>query len=59
MRVTSRTGSARRFCENLKKVESWVLDAKREGSMFGAHRREANVRPMGAARDGGQMSKTA
>ena len=27
--------------------ESQVLDAKREGSTFGARRREANLRPMG------------
>ena len=26
--------------------ESRVLDATREGSIFGAHRREANLRPM-------------
>ena len=38
--------------------KSWVLDAKREGSTFGARRREANVHPMRAARDGGQMNKT-
>ncbi len=51
--VTSRTGRVRRFCENLKKLESWVLDAKREGSTFGARRLEANLRPMGGARVGG------
>ena len=39
--------------------KSWVLDAKRDGSTFGARRREANVRPIGAARDGGQINKTA
>ena len=39
--------------------KSWVLDAKREGLIFGARRREANLRPNGAARDGGQMNKTA
>ena len=39
--------------------ESRVLDAKREGSTFGARRRQANVHPMGAARVGGQMNKTA
>ena len=42
-----------------RKLESWVLDAKRRGSTFGARRREANLRPMGAARDGGQMKRTA
>ena len=47
------------LCENLKKVTGWVLDAKPEGSTFGARRREANLRPIGAARDGGQMNKTA
>ena len=57
MQVTSRTGSARRFVFEERK--SRVLDAKREGSTFGARRREANVRPMGAARVGGQMNKTA
>ena len=30
-----------------RKLESWVLDAKRGGSIFGARRREANMRPMG------------
>ena len=39
--------------------ESQVLDAKREGSTFGASRCEANVRPMVAAQVGGQMNKTA
>ena len=58
LRVTSRTGSVLRFVENWKK-ESWVLDAKRGGSTFGARRREANLRPMEAARDGGQMNNTA
>ena len=42
-----------------RKLESWVLDAKRGGSTFGARWREANLHPMGAARDGGQMHKTA
>ena len=46
------------FCVRIWKV-SRVLDAKREESTFGAHRCEANVRPMGAARVGGQMNKTA
>ena len=40
------------LCENLKKVMSRVLDAKRRGSTFGARRREANLRPNGAARVG-------
>ena len=39
--------------------ENRVLDAKREGSTFGARRREANLRPNGAARVGGQINKTA
>ena len=42
-----------------RKLESRVLVAKREGPTFGARRREATLRPMGAARDGGQMNKTA
>ena len=50
---------AEEFGEIWRKLESWVLDAKRGGSTFGARRREANLRPMGAARDGGQMNKTA
>ena len=51
--MTSRTGSARRLVLEFEERKSRVLDAKREGSTFGAHRREANVRPIGAARDGG------
>ena len=39
--------------------KTWVVDAKRERSTFGARKREANVRPIRAARDGGQMNKTA
>ena len=39
-----------------RKSESWILDAKRGGSTFGAHRREANLCLMGAARDGVQMN---
>ena len=35
-----------------RKLESWVLDAKREGSTFGARGREAKLRPMGTTRDG-------
>ena len=42
-----------------RKLESWVLDTKRRGLTFGARRREANLHPMGAARDGGQMNNTA
>ena len=34
------------LCENLKS-QGRVLDAKREGSTFGARRREANLRPLG------------
>ena len=47
------------LCELWRKLTSWELDTKREGSTFGARRREANLLPMGAARDGGQMNKTA
>ena len=36
-----------------------ILVTKREGSTFGAHRREANLHPNGAAQVGGQMNKTA
>ena len=39
--------------------KSQVLDSKREGSTFGARRREANVRSNGAVRVGDQMNKTA
>ena len=39
-----------------RKLESWVQDAKQEGSTFGARRGEANSRPMGATRYGGQMN---
>ena len=58
VRVTSRTGSSQRFMENWKK-ESWNLDTKRGGSTFGARWGETNLRAVGAARDGGQMNKTA
>ena len=47
VRVTSRTRSDQRF------------ERKRRGSTFGARRREATLRTMGATRDGGQMNKTA
>ena len=46
-------------CGRFEGSKSRVLDAKREGLIFGARRREANERPMRAARDGGQMNKTA
>ena len=45
--MTSRTGSAQRFVSEFEERKSRVLDAKREGSTFGARRREVNVRPMG------------
>ena len=45
-RVTSLTGSARRFVWEFEESQSRVLDAKRRGSTFGARRREANLRPM-------------
>ena len=57
--MTSCTGNAQRFVGEFEERKSRVLDAKREGSIFGARRREANLRPMGATRDGGQMNKTA
>ena len=46
MRVTSSTGSARRFVWEFEERKSWELDAKREGSTFRARRREANLHPM-------------
>ena len=57
--VTSCTGRVRRFVGDLKKVRELRLDVKWGGSTFGARRCEANLRPMGAARDGDQMNKTA
>ena len=48
VRVTSRTGSTRKFVWEFEENKSRDLDAKREGSIFGARRSEANVRPMGA-----------
>ncbi len=57
-RVTSCTGSARRFVGNLKKVRELKLDTGRRRSTFGARRGETNLRAMGAARDRGQMNKT-
>ena len=56
VRVTSRTGSARRCVGDLKKVRETRHQTKR--LTFGACRREANLRPMGAAQDGDQMNKT-
>ena len=46
-------------CGDLKKVGELRLDTGRRRSTFGARRREANLHPMGAARDRGQMNKTA
>ena len=37
----------RKHAEVCVRRESWVLDAKQEGSIFEARRREANVRSMG------------
>ena len=39
---------------------SWELDTEREGSTFGARRRQTKLRATGAARDGvgGQMEKS-
>ena len=58
VRMTSRTGSARRILEISKKVRELKLDAERGGSTFGARSGETNLRAMGAARDRGQMIKT-
>ena len=59
MRVTSRTGSARRILGISKKVEELKVDAERGGSTFGARRGDTNLRAMGATRDRGQMKKPA
>ena len=59
VRVTSRTGSARRIWGISKKVRELKLDAERGGSTFGGRRGETNLRTMGAARDRGQMKKPA
>ena len=59
VRVTSRTGSARRILGISKKVRELKLDTEREGSTFGACWSEAILRATGTARDGGQMKKTA
>ena len=49
-----------KFVWEFEERKSRVLDAKWEGSTFGARRRKANLHPMGgAARVGGQMNKTA
>ena len=53
VRVTSLTGSARRFVLEFEERQSRELDLKREGSTFGAPKHEANVRPMGVTRVGG------
>ena len=55
VRVTSHTGSTRKFVWDFEENKSRVLDAEREGSIFGARRREANVRPMGGG-EGGRSS---
>ena len=44
---------------NLKKVRELKLDAERGGWTFGARWGETNLRATGAARDVGQMKKTA
>ena len=59
VRVMSRTGSARRILGISKKVRELKLDAERGGSTSGARWGETNLRPVGAARDRGQMKKPA
>ena len=59
VRVTSRTGSARRILGISKKVRELKLDTERGGSIFGVRWGETNLHAMGAARDRGQMNKTA
>ena len=59
VRVTSRTGSARRIWGILKKVEVLKLDAELGGSTFGTRWGETNLYAMGAARDREQMKKPA
>ena len=61
VRVTSRTGSARRFVWEFEERESWKLDTKREGSIFvlaGGRRTCAlwGLPETGATRDGGRSS---
>ena len=54
MWMTSCTGSVRGgFWEIWKKSVSWELDTEREGSTFGAHRGQTNLRATGTAQDGG------
>ena len=57
VRVTSRSGSARRILGISKKVKELKLDAGRDGRLSLAHRSQANLHAMGAARDRGQMIK--
>ena len=59
VRVTLRTGSARRIWGISKRVRELKLDAERGGSTFGARGGETNLRAMGTARVRGQMNKTA
>ena len=57
VRVTSRTGSAQSFVGELKESEkSLKLDAERGGSTFASSPKQAKLRAVGAARDGGQMN---
>ena len=48
VRMTSRTGSARRILGISKKVRELKLDAERGGSTFGTRSGETNLRAMGA-----------
>ena len=59
VQVTSRTGSVQRFVKNWKKVRELSTRRQTRRVDFGARRRESNLRSMEAARDGGQMNKTA
>ena len=57
--MTSPAGSARRILGISKKVRELKLDAGREGRLSLVRRSLANLCALGAARDRGQMIKTA
>ena len=53
VRMTSRTGSVRRFLGDLKKVTELKLDAERGGLTFGGSLRRAEFARYGRRTDGG------
>ena len=59
VRMTSRTGSARRILWDFEKVSELKLDTEGDGSNSGARWGETNLRATGVARDGDQIKKTA